>query len=342
MQNILIFLYLILLISKKINSEDQKECSEITDCFNCTLTPKCLWENNSCIYNTDCDNYTYYNNDTYNFSSDISYNNYISCRENQSLLDTNDNLILHHNLKYLRNMCINSKAPYLPEKNYNYKYNELSDKYCGPNFLIVDDGFLKNGYKIQLNNNNNIYGTQNLLCEYIITHGRDKINVDIFINRSLSEDFLLFYSYEYDNNIRIKYSSTLIINGMQMSSASFLFYSNKTFETSPFIIYFILEESEESEVLTYLFLAATIGFVVLAIVGIILVRKCSIFFNLKKNNKKNNEIVEENKGELSIISEKNIEENSKNEMEFDSQEIKKIKENNSNINKDNKDEKENK
>ena len=80
---------------KKINSEDQKECSEITDCFNCTLTSKCLWENKSCIYNTDCDNYTYYNNDTYNLSSDINYNNYISCRENQSLLETNDNLILH-------------------------------------------------------------------------------------------------------------------------------------------------------------------------------------------------------------------------------------------------------
>ena len=79
----------------------------------------------------------------------------------------------------------------------------------------------------------------------------------------------------------------------------------------------------------------------MAIVGIILVRKCSIFFNLKKNNKKNNEIVDENKGELSIISEKNIE-NSKNEMEFDFQEMKAIKEKTSNVIKDNKDEKKNK
>ena len=75
-------------------------------------------------------------------------------------------------------------------------------------------------------NNSNIYGAPNLLCEYVVTHGKGIVSADIFINRSLSEDFLLFYSYEYDNNIRIKYSSTLIINGMQMSSASFLFYSN--------------------------------------------------------------------------------------------------------------------
>ena len=155
--------------------------------------------------------------------------------------------------------------------------------------MFADDEFLKNGYKIQLTNNSNIYGAPNLLCEYVITHGKGLVNADIFINRSLSEDFLLFFSYEYDTNVRIKYSITYSITGISMNSASFLFYSNKSFETSPFVIYFKSVEPDESEVLTYLFLAATIGFVALAIVGIILVRKCSIFFNLKKNNKKNNE-----------------------------------------------------
>ena len=207
--------------------------------------------------------------------------------------------------------------------------------------MFADDEFLKNGYKIKLTNNSNIYGTPNLLCEYVVTHGKGIVSADIFINRSLSEDFLLFFSYEYDANFRIKYSMTYSITGITMNSASFLFYSNKSFETSPFVIYFKSVEPDESEVLTYLFLAATIGFVALAIVGIILVRKCSIFFNLKKNNKKNNEIVDENKGELSIISEKNIE-NSKNEMEFDFQEMKAIKEKTSNVIKDNKDEKKNK
>ena len=124
---------------------------------------------------------------------------------------------------------------------------------------------------------------------------------------------------------------------MTINSGSFLFYSNKSFETSPFIIYFKLEEilEEDSEVLTYLFLAAMIGFVVLAIVGIILVRKCSLFFNFKKNNKKNNQILEENKGNLSVISEKNVEENSKNDIDYDIQEIKKIKENKDGINAEN-------
>ena len=324
MSNIFILLFIILLISKKIILQDKKECSEISDCFNCTLITECDWKNDTCINNSNC-------------SNDVS--NDINCKETLTLLGSDDNPVIWRDLNYLRNICFKSKAPYLPEE--NYRYDEISNKYCGPNFLIADDGFLKNGYKIQLTNNSNIYGAPNLVCEYVITHGNGLINADIFINRTLSEDFLLFFSYEYDANFRIKYSMTYSITGISMNSASFLFYSNKSFETSPFIIYFKSEEPNESEVLTYLFLAANIGFVVLAIVGIILVRKCSIFFNLKKNNKKNNEIVDENKGELSIISEKNIE-NSKNEMEFDFQEMKAIKEKTSNVIKDNKDEKKNK
>ena len=138
---------------------------------------------------------------------------------------------------------------------------------------------------------------------------------------------------------------------MNRNSVSFLFYSNKSFETSPFIIYFKIEvpeyfeEEEDSVVLTYIFLAAIIGFIALAVGGIIVVRKCSIFFNLKKNKNDsyiNNENLNQVKGDLSIISEKNVEENSVNEMEIDLQELKTIKgnciEQDKNIN-DNKDKK---
>ena len=68
-----------------------------------------------------------------------------------------------------------------------------------------------------------------------------------------------------------------------------------------------------------------IGFVALTIIGIIIMRKYSLFFKLKKIEIKNN-INNRNK-ELSIISEKNIEENSKNEMEIDLRELKQIKSN---------------
>ena len=255
------------------------------------------------------------------------------------LTNTDNSSILHYYLKTLRDICFDSKAPYIPEE--NYIYNELSDIYCGNNFITVYDSLLKNGYRIELNNNSNIYGIPNLLCEYVLTHGRQRIDVDIFINRTLSHDFLLFFSMDYHISCQINYSTTLSLYGLESKSFSFLYYSNKSFETSPFIIYFKIEEvlEEDSELLTYLFLAAIIGFIALAVVGIILVRKCSIFFNLKKNNKKNNEILEENKGELSVISEKNMEENSKSDIDFDSRELKKIKENKDDINIDNKDKK---
>lgn len=319
MSIIFILLFITTLISENIIFLCADNCSDIYDCYNCTLTPGCLWENRSCFNNTEEEE-----------------NNTIS------LTNTDNSTILHYNLKILRDICFDAKAPYLPEE--NYIYNEISDKYCGNNLLIIYDSLLKKGYRIELNNNSNIYGTPNLLCEYVLTHGRKRIDVDIFINRSLSQDFLLFYSLDYDMSCQINYSSTVSLNGLQANSFSFLYYSNKSFETSPFIIYFKIEEvlEEDSEVLTYLFLAAIIGFIVLAIVGIVIMRKCSIFFNLKKNNKKNNEILEENKGNLSVISEKNIEENSKNDIELDLQELKKIKENKDDINmekKDNKDKK---
>ena len=298
------------LIYKKIFFLYLEQCSDKLDCFNCTLTFGCGWENNTCI------NYT---NDIYN----------------SSLLDTDNSTILYKELKYIKNLCFDTKAPYIPEK--NYIYNELSNKYCGSNLLILNEGLLKKGYKIQLNNNTNIYGIPNLICEYILTHGRSRIDADIYINRSLSHDFLLFYTDGMDSSIQINYSSTLSIYELSLHSASFLFYSNKSFETSPFIIYLKIEElPEDSEILTYLFLAAIIGFIALAIAGIIFVRKCSMFFNFKKNNKKNNEIMKENIGNLSVISEKNLEENSKNEIEVDLQELKAIRQNNSSNNKEEK------
>ena len=325
MSNIFILIFLLSLISKKILSLYIEECSDKLDCFNCTITPGCQWENKSCINQTE--------------------NEY-----NHTLLDTDNSTILYQDLKCIRNRCIENKAPYLPEE--NYLYDDLSDKYCGNKLTILTEGNIKNGFRIELKNNSDIYGTPNILCEYILTHGRIRIDADIFINRSLSHDFLLFYSNDLKQSVQINYSCTLTIFGMERDSVSFFYYSNKSFETSPFIIYFQKDEiiEEDSQVLAYLFLVAIIGFVVLSIVGIIVMRKCSLFFKLnrKRNNEFNNNDINinvnmnENKGDLSIISEKNIEENSRNENEVDLQELKTIKENKIESDKNNKDDNNNK
>ena len=317
-----ILLLIISLITKKVLSIYISECSDNIDCFNCTLTQGCKWENNTCINF----NITEYNETEYN-----------STEYNTTLLDPKSNKSLFYDLKYIRNTCFPDKVPNKPEE--NYIYNEISDKYCGNNFIIMDYGRLVKGYKIELKNNSDIYGLPNLICDYVLNHGQARLDVDIFINRSLSQDFLLYYSEDLDNNIQINYSTTLSLFHTNYNSASFLYYSNKTFETSPFIIYLriYIYYEEESEVLTYLFLAANIGFVVLSIVGIIIVRKCSLFFKLKKSEiKDSGENINEIKGELSIISEKNIEENSRNEMEIDLGELKTIKGNTIDSPKDNK------
>ena len=309
-----ILILLISLISKKVLSSCFEDCLNKHDCYNCSSVGGCVWENETCV--------------NYNDSSLFNSSNYKSTECNYSLSDPNikkDDL--YQKLKYFRNTCFPDKVANKPEE--KYIHNELSDKYCGNNFIILNNNRLINGYKIELKNNSGIYGTPNLLCEYVLNHGQMRIDVDIFINRTLSKDFSLFYSEDLLNNIYIDYSTTLTVYSIDYNSVSFFYYSNKTFETSPFIIYFkvydVIEEEEGNNVLTYLFLAAMIGFVALTIIGIIIMRKYSLFFKLKKIEIKNN-INNRNK-ELSIISEKNIEENSRNEMEIDIRELKQIKSN---------------
>ena len=310
-----ILIFLILLISKKVLSSCSEDCLSKHDCFNCSSVEGCVWENETCInYNES----SLYNSSEYNLTE---------C--NYSLSDPNINKDdLYLNLKYIRNTCFPDKVPNKPEE--KYIYNELSDKYCGNNFIILNNHRLINGYKIELINNSGIYGTPNLLCEYVLNHGQSRIDVDIFINRTLSKDFSLFYSEDLLYNIYINYSTTLTVYSTDYYSVSFFYYSNKSFETSPFIIYFKVysDIEEETNALTYLFLAAMIGFVALTIIGIIIMRQCSLFFKLKKNDIKDNNENNINKNkELSIISEKNIEENSKNEIEIDLHELKQIKSN---------------
>ena len=291
-----------LLISKKILSQNIEECSNILDCINCTLFPGCEWLNKSCINSTNWD-------------------------YNETLMESDNSTILFHDLKLIKNICFENKPPYVPEE--NHKINEISDEYCGDNLIILSYDLLLNGLEIKLKNNSGLYGTPNLLCEYILTHGNDRIDADIYINRSLSNYFLLFYSDDMDQSLKIDYSSTLSMYKLSFISVSFLFYSNQTFETPPFIIYIKIDQpEEESELLTYFFLAIMIVLILLSIGGIIFIRKCSIVFNLEKLKKNDKDEIIENKGNLSVINENNLEENSKNEIEVGVHEFNKIKEQN--------------
>ena len=307
-----IYIFLItLLISKNILCLYIKDCSDKYDCFNCTLSPGCVWLNKTCINSTEEQIYS-------------------------SLLNSDNSTILFHDLKLLKYLCFETKPPYTPEE--NYKYEEISDKYCGNNIIILSSDKLHKGFDIKLKNNNGSYGTPKLLCEYILTHGNSRLDADIYINRTLSKNFLLFYTDDMEQYAHINYSTTLSIYGSSINSVSFFFYSNYTFETPPFIIYFKVEYiiDEVPASLTYSFLAVILLFISLSIGGIIIIRKCSIVFHLNKDNKKDKGEIIENKENLSVIIEKNIEENSKNEIEVDSQELHKIKEKNEESKKDNK------
>jgi len=262
-------IFTIILIIKKINSQ-QDQCSNILDCFNCTLSENCIWENKTCIYSFK--------------------------PKNISLFKSNNKEKLFNNMKYLRNICYETKAPYMINDN-NIVFEE-NEKYCGKRKLILTNEVLLKGFKSQLNNVDEKYGIPNILCEYIFTSGGWKHEVDVYVNRSLSKDFLLFYLESGTKGLEVNYSKTIILYNTVFDPVSFLYYSNRTFDTPPFIISFKeYKYFGESQVMTYLFLLLVLSFIGGIIGGIIYVRKNSIFFdkNMKKYIKINaNQVKREN------------------------------------------------
>ena len=263
-------IFSIILIIKKINSQ-QDQCSDILDCFNCTLSENCFWKNKTCIYS--------------------------SKPKNISLFKSNNKTTLFYNMKYLRNICYETKPPYIiNDKNIIFEENE---KYCGNRKIILTNEVLLKGFKVQLNNVDEKYGISNILCEYIFTSGGWRHDVDIFINRSLSQDFLLFFLESGTKGLEVNYSKTITLSNTHIEPVSFLYYSNRTFDTPPFIINFkeYRYDDGDSLVLTILFLLLILGFIGGIVGSIIYVRKNSIFFdkNMKKYIKINiNQVKKEN------------------------------------------------
>lgn len=327
--------FICIIILKVIQSNFEDKCSEKNDCFNCTFILDCKWKNNECINITD-EKYIISNN-TSNKTNDISSKDEDTSNEFKfyKLFDTDNQTILFYNLKYLKNTCYQEKIPFKIEEN-NINDNIL-EKYCGKKNIVITNEMLINGYKIQLNNINGKFGFSNIICQFIIISGGYRNDVDIYINQSLSKDFLLFYTPDYNNAMSIKYSCTISLDYSYVQSVSFLFFSNKSFDSIPFIINIKDYKYIEFPLLDILFLLLIIFFVVGIISSIIFVRYKSNFFNVIENKYQNlnneakkNEINSENENKinLNVINGQKNEDNSlKNKN--DEQEIQRIKSSNS-------------
>ena len=275
-------IYIIILKIIKAYFDEIEECSSQYDCFNCTFLLDCQWINNTCINITEEENITSDETTT----DTITETEIISDEENNitkiyRLFNTENPGILFIHLKYLKNSCYPSKIPFSVDE--NYIYDGISEKYCGKKNIIITNEMLLNGYKVQLENVDGKYGFKNIICHYIIISGSYRNDVDIYINNSYSKDFLFFYTSDYNNALYINYSMTLALNFPAFRHVSFLYYSNKTFDTSPFIIYVKDHKYPDTSILDILFLLLLIFFVVSIFVSIVIVRYKSNFFNNNEN-----------------------------------------------------------
>ena len=174
--------------------------------------------------------------------------------------------------------------PYIENNNY-LSYNNISLKYCGPQYIINNGLNIKSDFKIEIKNINGIYGRPNLLCEFIILTG-PSFYVNIEINEEEINNFYLLYSQDYLNFIQyINSSISLYIETGVNKLNTFLFYGLKSFDKSPFIIKYkenIVEKATEAT--GYIMIALGCVIIIILILSIILLRKRLIIF--KKGEKK--------------------------------------------------------
>ena len=294
------FIYYIFIIVIKIVQLQIEDCTEKHDCINCTLLIDCQWENNQCI-NINKTIRRSLNNKSNRKISNTVYN----------LFDLGNETTKFNNLKYLYNKCYHKISPYTVED--NSLYDITSEKYCGKKNIIITNEMLINGYNIKLNNVNGTYGYPHIICQYLFLSGSNRHDVDIYINNSYKEDFLLFYTGDYKDHIQINYTSTISLHSSCYKTVSFFYYSDKTFDISPFIIRFKDYKRASYSILQYFFLAGLILLMSAIIGGIIYIRNHSKILNKKimsyedineqsndfNNNKKdsNLEVISEKKNE---------------------------------------------
>jgi hypothetical protein len=176
-------------------------------------------------------------------------------------------------------------------KYYNYK----SVEYCGEHYIMTTELELRK-LKIELNKINGYYSLPNLLCEYIFFSGPNSFEINIQIDQKESNNFYLLYSSDSLNFYRQINTSTKINIEMTPNKLNTLiFYSLKSFNSSPFSITFKQNFwSETVKITGYIMLALIIIILAVIIFAIIYMRKNSSLF---KKNSKNKKISYDKKGE---------------------------------------------
>lgn len=253
-------------------------CNELFDCFNCSIIPTCrwVWENESCII-------------------------FQKFNENYSipLLSNFKNISeLNNHANFIRKSCIKPFSPYIENNNY-FEYKKLSLKYCGLHYITNNKENI-NTFKISINNINDTFGTPNLLCEFIILSSQS-FHVDIKIDEKEINNFYLLYSEDSLNFFKnINDSTSLYIDTRLNKLNTFVFYSQKSFDKSPFNITYKSEVEDfvkkTTEAIGYIMIALSCVMIVIIVLAIIFIRKRSKIFqnNIKKEKDKGKNTLEEN------------------------------------------------
>lgn len=249
-----------------INKIDFKNsCYELLDCFNCSLIPTCrwVWENESCI----------------SFQK-INENYSISLLSNFKNINE-----LSNHANFIRKSCIMSFSPYTKNDNY-LEYNQISLKYCGLHYIINNNENI-NKFKIEINNINGIFSIPNLFCEFIILSG-PSFDANIKINEKEINNFYLLYSKDSLDFIQnINYSTSLHIDTGVNKLNTFVFYSLKSFDKSPFIITYQTNFIEKTtEAIGYIMIALACVMIIIIVIAIVYIRKKSKIFQNKKEKDK--------------------------------------------------------
>ena len=255
-------------IQRNLDSEtSSSDCSSYNDCFNCTIIPSCRWNSSK----DECIPY-----EEYNTGFSISQINHHA---------SNNINFLNNYFNFIRKVCFSKTTPMITN-NQSKIYNSKSIAYCGEHYIMATEENLENDFKIELKNINGLYGTPNLLCEYIFFSGVNSFYINIKIDQNEAENFYLLYSEDSINIIQnIKSSTTLNIQLKPSKTNTFIFYGLKSFSSSPFsITYKSTFFSNSKNVTGYVMLALIIVVIAIIIFAIIYIRKNSSLF--KKKEKK--------------------------------------------------------
>lgn len=288
--------FIIILLSNIIHKILNQECSDYTDCFNCTSDIYCQWKNNTC---------------------DIYSGNNTLPKINETFQITNYTILYNHFL-FIKDTCFNKSIPFVPTS--EYTYNEISEYFCGERIIKIDSKALNEGFFVELNNISNIYGAKNLLCEYIVVTGASRYNFEVYINKSLTDDFFLLFRDDIEPRIVVVNSTRiLILNNPGSKAFSFLYYGYRSFETPPFKIHYkneILPKDNTNYILgVTLVTLIAVGITTLMIVVIYIRHKsktlrpdikgynCDISMKDESEGKNKNSKKSQNKKNLSVIEE---------------------------------------